>query len=358
MRALFLIPRNPPPRLKSRKWSKKFHSFIEAVLVKDYPKRPFTEQLLKHPFIRDQLNERQVRNQIKEHIDKCKKHKRNDFQDEVRYQSDDEEEETNVPLGMVDARDPQNNQESTLRRNEKSSPSPKFAKKVTNPPFGENGHFQPGPSLWPVDQSKNQLPPHIANRPLPAPPNRAIQIPEIPPPSKPLPPIPDEGKQADKKGLPNRNIALEQHNMQPQHAHIVSNVNRNSGLFKAQFQKPEDLEVLAAQLNEMGNSNNKVDARNGVHANNKKPSQPSGPSSNGKAIQPPRGSRDNGQANKIIPASHQMVQNPDSEDDDDDEEEDEEDDEDLVKVPGFRYDGTLLASDPPRPLYYFLSRYH
>jgi len=28
MRALFLIPRNPPPRLKSKKWSKKFHRFI------------------------------------------------------------------------------------------------------------------------------------------------------------------------------------------------------------------------------------------------------------------------------------------------------------------------------------------
>lgn len=26
MRALFLIPRNPPPRLKSKKWNKKFHS--------------------------------------------------------------------------------------------------------------------------------------------------------------------------------------------------------------------------------------------------------------------------------------------------------------------------------------------
>jgi misshapen/NIK-related kinase len=25
MRALFLIPRNPPPRLKSKKWAKKFH---------------------------------------------------------------------------------------------------------------------------------------------------------------------------------------------------------------------------------------------------------------------------------------------------------------------------------------------
>lgn len=34
MRALFLIPRNPPPRLKSKKWSKKFHGFIDTVLGK------------------------------------------------------------------------------------------------------------------------------------------------------------------------------------------------------------------------------------------------------------------------------------------------------------------------------------
>lgn len=70
MRALFLIPRNPPPRLKSKKWNKKFHSFIETVLVKDYTQRPFTEQLLKHPFLRDMGNERQVRAQLREHIDR------------------------------------------------------------------------------------------------------------------------------------------------------------------------------------------------------------------------------------------------------------------------------------------------
>jgi TRAF2 and NCK interacting kinase len=76
MRALFLIPRNPPPRLRSKKWPKKFHSFIETVLVKDYHQRPYTEQLLKHPFIRDQPTERQVRIQLKDHIDHCKKRKK------------------------------------------------------------------------------------------------------------------------------------------------------------------------------------------------------------------------------------------------------------------------------------------
>ena len=34
MRALFLIPRNPPPRLKSKRWSSKFKNFIETVLVR------------------------------------------------------------------------------------------------------------------------------------------------------------------------------------------------------------------------------------------------------------------------------------------------------------------------------------
>lgn len=72
MRALFLIPRNPPPRLKSKKWSKKFFSFIEGCLVKNYMQRPSTEQLLKHPFIRDQPNERQVRIQLKDHIDRTR----------------------------------------------------------------------------------------------------------------------------------------------------------------------------------------------------------------------------------------------------------------------------------------------
>uniref|UniRef100_A0A6Q2WZN6 non-specific serine/threonine protein kinase n=1 Tax=Esox lucius TaxID=8010 RepID=A0A6Q2WZN6_ESOLU len=73
MRALFLIPRNPAPRLKSKKWSKKFQSFIESCLVKSHGQRPSTEQLLKHPFIRELPNERQVRIQLKDHIDRTKK---------------------------------------------------------------------------------------------------------------------------------------------------------------------------------------------------------------------------------------------------------------------------------------------
>ncbi|XP_024137868.1 TRAF2 and NCK interacting kinase b isoform X7 [Oryzias melastigma] len=114
MRALFLIPRNPAPRLKSKKWSKKFQSFIESCLVKSHSQRPSTEQLLKHPFIRDLPNERQVRIQLKDHIDRTKK--RRGERDETEYEysgSEEEEEERDVgePSSIINIPG-----ESTLRR--------------------------------------------------------------------------------------------------------------------------------------------------------------------------------------------------------------------------------------------------
>ncbi|PAA46206.1 hypothetical protein BOX15_Mlig012107g3 [Macrostomum lignano] len=70
MRALFLIPRNPPPKLHSRKWSSRFQSFVEQSLIKNYRQRPFTDALLTHPFIKNMPSERNIKNQIKEHIDR------------------------------------------------------------------------------------------------------------------------------------------------------------------------------------------------------------------------------------------------------------------------------------------------
>ncbi|XP_035999117.1 misshapen-like kinase 1 isoform X2 [Fundulus heteroclitus] len=93
MRALFLIPRNPPPKLKSKKWSKKFIEFIEGCLVKTYHSRPSTEQLLKHSFIRDQPTERQVRIQLKDHIDRTRKKRGEKEETEYEYSGSDEEDE-------------------------------------------------------------------------------------------------------------------------------------------------------------------------------------------------------------------------------------------------------------------------
>uniref|UniRef100_A0AAX7VKI5 non-specific serine/threonine protein kinase n=1 Tax=Astatotilapia calliptera TaxID=8154 RepID=A0AAX7VKI5_ASTCA len=110
MRALFLIPRNPWPV----RGSKKFQSFIESCLVKSHSQRPSTEQLLKHPFIRDLPNERQVRIQLKDHIDRTKK--RRGERDETEYEysgSEEEDEERDIgePSSIINIPG-----ESTLRR--------------------------------------------------------------------------------------------------------------------------------------------------------------------------------------------------------------------------------------------------
>uniref|UniRef100_A0A8C1XYA5 non-specific serine/threonine protein kinase n=1 Tax=Cyprinus carpio TaxID=7962 RepID=A0A8C1XYA5_CYPCA len=114
MRALFLIPRNPAPRLKSKKWSKKFQSFIESCLVKNHNQRPSTEQLMKHPFIKDLPNERQIRIQLKDHIDRTKKKRGERDETEYEYSGSEEEEEerdTGEPSSIINIPG-----ESTLRR--------------------------------------------------------------------------------------------------------------------------------------------------------------------------------------------------------------------------------------------------
>uniref|UniRef100_A0A8C8GQ74 non-specific serine/threonine protein kinase n=1 Tax=Oncorhynchus tshawytscha TaxID=74940 RepID=A0A8C8GQ74_ONCTS len=76
-----------------RKYSSKFIDFIEGCLVKTYTSRPTTEQLLKHSFIRDQPTERQVRIQLKDHIDRTRKKRGEKEETEYEYSGSDEEDE-------------------------------------------------------------------------------------------------------------------------------------------------------------------------------------------------------------------------------------------------------------------------
>ncbi|KAM3613245.1 uncharacterized protein V6R79_022917 [Siganus canaliculatus] len=92
MRALFLIPRNPPPKLKSKKWSKRFLSFVDRCLVKNHLHRPSTDALLRHAFIKDLANERQVRIMLKDHLDRTRK-KREKEGPEYEYSGSEEEED-------------------------------------------------------------------------------------------------------------------------------------------------------------------------------------------------------------------------------------------------------------------------
>eukprot|EP01088_Endostelium_zonatum_P015685 TRINITY_DN3966_c0_g1_i1.p1 TRINITY_DN3966_c0_g1~~TRINITY_DN3966_c0_g1_i1.p1 ORF type:complete len:390 (+),score=112.26 TRINITY_DN3966_c0_g1_i1:61-1230(+) len=68
MRALFLIPKNPPPELEEEKWTNEFRDFVKSCLVKDPKKRATVEQLLAHPFIKKAKGA----SPLIELVDKCK----------------------------------------------------------------------------------------------------------------------------------------------------------------------------------------------------------------------------------------------------------------------------------------------
>uniref|UniRef100_A0A8C6UBJ3 non-specific serine/threonine protein kinase n=1 Tax=Neogobius melanostomus TaxID=47308 RepID=A0A8C6UBJ3_9GOBI len=109
-----LCDMHPMRALKSKKWSKKFQSFIENCLVKSHTQRPSTEQLLKHPFVRDLPNERHIRIQLKDHIDRTKKKRGERDETEYEYsgsEEEDEEREMGEPSSIINIPG-----ESTLRR--------------------------------------------------------------------------------------------------------------------------------------------------------------------------------------------------------------------------------------------------
>jgi TRAF2/NCK-interacting kinase len=87
--------------------------------VKDYHQRPYTDQLLKHPYVRDIPTERQVRIQMKDMLDRMKKHKAAQKErEEMQYPysgSDEDTPENNVagePSSILQAPG-----ENTLRKN-------------------------------------------------------------------------------------------------------------------------------------------------------------------------------------------------------------------------------------------------
>lgn len=52
MKVLFLIPKNPPPRLDKETFSKAFQDFVACCLQRDPRERPTAKDLLRHPFVR------------------------------------------------------------------------------------------------------------------------------------------------------------------------------------------------------------------------------------------------------------------------------------------------------------------
>ncbi|RMC08132.1 hypothetical protein DUI87_15166 [Hirundo rustica rustica] len=95
---------------------KEVPKFVESCLVKHYLHRPSTETLLKHSFIRDMQNERQVRIMLKDHLDRTRKKKGEKEETDYDYSGSEEEddelnEDEGEPSSIVNLPG-----ESTLRR--------------------------------------------------------------------------------------------------------------------------------------------------------------------------------------------------------------------------------------------------
>ncbi|XP_006616862.1 serine/threonine-protein kinase mig-15 isoform X12 [Apis dorsata] len=305
MRALFLIPRNPPPRLKSKKWAKKFHGFIETVLVKDYHQRPYTEQLLKHPFIRDQPTERQVRIQLKDHIDRCKKRKQEKERDDYRYSGSENEEDEPALAGEASSI-VQAPGGDTLRRNFQQIQEGRTLTQEVNPQ-------PPAAKEKPSSRAQRDIPePGPPARP--AIPHRLIVVPDPQPPSRPLPPTPrDDPRQPHKVSTPPSN-----------HQPLIG--GGGSGGSGGQSASQRNSHVFKPM---------------GPEAPPRPNRQHKAPSSTSNSGQP---ASSNDQNNKQMPQSSSILDQALSVESDSDD--------DLEDAGGnnARNDGTLLASDPPKPL--------
>lgn len=70
MRALFQIPRNPPPNLvRPENFSSSLSDFIAECLVKDFEQRPFSKELLDHPLLKN-VDEELARKELKLEIER------------------------------------------------------------------------------------------------------------------------------------------------------------------------------------------------------------------------------------------------------------------------------------------------
>ncbi|XP_032575917.1 misshapen-like kinase 1 isoform X5 [Drosophila sechellia] len=379
MRALFLIPRNSPPRLKSKKWSKKFHGFIDTVLVKDYHQRPYTENLLKHGFIKDQPTDRQVRIQLKDHIDRCKKRKQEKEREDYRYSGSDNDDDepqlagehssiVQAPGGDTLRRNFQQIQEGRLAaeqqqqhhmmaqaqaqaaaahaaaqaqaqlQQQQQQAAAAAAAAAHAAQQAQQAAQQPQANRQPKPPSRQQV---EEPGPPARPPQRLIVVPDPPHANRPLPPTPKCGEPAGQ--TPQQQQRNSQNNFKP----------------SLPPRRPEDhLDVLAAQLSELGV----------VFSQQPQPQTAAGGQGSQQQAQPEAPPRNNRQSSGLSssggsasggggsskpaaalpPQSNNHLGQPVNPLDPlDSSDSDSEPDEPNDRA---RNDGTLLASDPPKPL--------
>lgn len=74
MRAIFMIPSRPPPRLSEPDlWTPEFNDFVAKCLTKNPDERPSADELLAHPFIRKAKDSSLLRNLLAENLEAIEK---------------------------------------------------------------------------------------------------------------------------------------------------------------------------------------------------------------------------------------------------------------------------------------------
>uniref|UniRef100_A0A1B0AD12 Uncharacterized protein n=1 Tax=Glossina pallidipes TaxID=7398 RepID=A0A1B0AD12_GLOPL len=318
----------------------------------DYHQRPYTEQLLKHAFIKDQPTDRQVRIQLKDHIDRCKKRKQEKEREDYRYSgSDNDDDEPQIagePSSIIQAPG------DTLRRNFQQIQEGRIAAEQQQQQQQMAAVAAAQAAAAQVQQqAQGQQPPAIRQQKAasrdqrqqieepgppsrPALPQRLIVVPDPPHANRPLPPTPKSSESSAQT---------------PQQQQQQQQQQRNS---QNNF-KPSDLDMIAAQLNELGVSQQPQTGSSASASSSfgqQQQAQPEAPPRNNRQSGPlPPTSSGSGKPAAVLPPSsannhhHVAVSNPLDPMDSSDSDSEPEEPNDRA-----RNDGTLLASDPPKPL--------
>eukprot|EP01138_Halocafeteria_seosinensis_P009455 gb/GECG01009663.1/.p1 GENE.gb/GECG01009663.1/~~gb/GECG01009663.1/.p1 ORF type:complete len:491 (+),score=88.61 gb/GECG01009663.1/:1-1473(+) len=110
MRAIFMIPNKPPSTVRNpAAWSEEFNDFIAKCLTMDSSKRPGSDEILNHSFIRDAAKEIEanrgkhqvLKDYIQKHLPTIEKARREDAE---YYEDEGEEEEDNQDADGKDQR--------------------------------------------------------------------------------------------------------------------------------------------------------------------------------------------------------------------------------------------------------------
>mmetsp|Transcript_10802 Transcript_10802/g.15017 ORF Transcript_10802/g.15017 Transcript_10802/m.15017 type:complete len:489 (+) Transcript_10802:78-1544(+) len=111
MRAIFLIPKSPPPTLGEGDWSEEFRDFVAKCLIKDPQKRPTATSLLEHPFIVNAPGQQIMANFVDECMQMIDEYRKNEM--EAANQDDSDEDESSS-----DDSDDSDDNGGTMRKND------------------------------------------------------------------------------------------------------------------------------------------------------------------------------------------------------------------------------------------------